>query len=125
METIKIHGTEATPTVVLDNDQNNFEMHGRCFPENANVFFKPILTWLDSYASQPNATTNFVINLQYYNTATSKFLLEMLHRLDLIHQSGANTSVTWCYDEEDEDMEEAGEEYADLLNLPFRFVVNN
>jgi hypothetical protein len=30
-------------------------------------------------------------------------------------------NIEWCYQEEDEDMEEAGKEFAELVELPFAY----
>ena len=40
-------------------------------------------------------------------------------KLEELHKSGKEVLVHWHYSEDDEDMKEAGEEYADIVDVPF------
>jgi hypothetical protein len=119
METIKIQGTEDTPKVILDKDNDVMEISGRSLPEDVASFYDPILNWLDEYAEGPNGKTVFNFKLVYFNTASSKLLLDILMKLEEIHEAGNDVLIKWHYPEDDEDMEEAGEEYADIVDVPF------
>jgi hypothetical protein len=122
METIKIQGTEDTPKVILDKEKEAMEISGRSLPEDVASFYDPILTWLDEYAQSPNKKTVFNFKLTYFNTASSKLLLDILMKLEEIHEAGHDVVIRWHYPEDDEDMEEAGEEYADIVDVPFEQV---
>lgn len=122
METIKIQGTEDTPKVILDKDADLMEISGRSLPEDVASFYEPILTWLDEYAESPNKKTIFNFKLVYFNTASSKLLLDILMKLEEIHEQGNDVLIKWHYPEDDEDMEEAGEEYSDIVDVPFEQV---
>jgi hypothetical protein len=122
METIKIQGTEDTPKVILDKDTQVMEISGRSLPEDVASFYDPILTWLEEYAQSPNAKTIFNFKLVYFNTASSKLLLDILMKLEEIHEAGHDVIIRWHYPEDDEDMQEAGEEYADIVDVPFEQV---
>ncbi len=122
METIKIMGTDDTPTVILDADNDIFEISGRSLPEDVTAFYEPILNWLDDYANSPNAKTVFTFKLVYFNTASSKLLLDILMKLEQMHEDGKEVLIRWFYPEDDEDMQEAGEEYADIVDIPFEQV---
>ncbi|MCG8698762.1 MAG: DUF1987 domain-containing protein [Bacteroidales bacterium] len=123
METIKIQGTEDTPKVILDKDSELYEISGRSLPEDVASFYEPVINWLNEYAETPNAKTVFNFKLVYFNTASSKMLLDILMKLEEIHEEGkSDVMVRWHYPEDDEDMEEAGEEYADIVDVPFEQV---
>lgn len=122
METIKIQGTEDTPKVILDKDNEIMEISGRSLPEDVASFYDPILNWLDEYAEGPNGKTIFNFKLVYFNTASSKLLLDILMKLEEIHEDGNDVLIKWHFPEDDEDMEEAGEEYADIVDVPFEQV---
>lgn len=115
MKAIKIVGTEDTPKVILDKGAREFELSGRSLPEDALTFYQPILKWLEEYAINPNPETNFIIKLEYFNTASSKLLLDVLTTLENVK----NVTVIWYFFEDDEDMEEAGEEFSELVEIPF------
>lgn len=122
METIKIQGTEDTPKVTLDKEKEVMEISGRSLPEDVASFYEPILSWLDEYAQGPNKKTIFNFKLVYFNTASSKLLLDILMKLEEIHEAGHDVLIRWHYPEDDEDMEEAGEEYSDIVDVPFEQV---
>jgi hypothetical protein len=119
MKIIKLEGTDDTPKVILDPENDHFEISGRSLPEDASVFYEPILEWLKSYANEPNKKTLFNIKLGYFNTASSKLLLDILMILEEINENDNEVLVNWYYPEDDEDMEEAGEEYAEIVDVPF------
>jgi DNA polymerase III delta prime subunit len=124
MQAIKIPGSDDTPKVILDATTDNpvFEISGRSLPEDVVAFYDPILEWLDEYAQKPLKKTIFNFKLEYFNTASSKLLLDILLKLEDMHQDGADVLVRWHFPDDDEDMEEAGEEYADIVEVPFEQV---
>ena len=122
METIKIQGTEDTPKIILDKDNEILEVSGRSLPEDVTSFYEPVLTWLEEYSQNPNPKTVFNFKLVYFNTASSKLLLDILMKLEEIHEAGNDVLIRWHFPEDDEDMEEAGEEYADIVDVPFEQV---
>jgi len=119
MEVIKIVGTDDTPSVTLDVANEIFEISGRSLPEDVAAFYEPILDWLDRYSEEAAGKTVFNFKLVYFNTASSKMLLDILLKLEEMHDSGKDVLVRWHYPDDDEDMEEAGEEYADIVEVPF------
>ena len=125
MDTIKIMGTDDTPTVILDAENEVFEISGRSLPEDVTAFYDPILAWLDDYSSSPCPKTEYTFNLVYFNTASSNLLLDILMKLEQMSEDGHDVLVRWYYPEDDEDMQEAGEEYSDIVDVPFEAVSYN
>ncbi len=119
MEVIKIMGTDDTPNVILDPENDIFEISGRSLPEDVSAFYEPILNWLDEYANNAKEKTVFSFKLVYFNTASSKMLLDVLMKLEEMYENGLDILIKWYFPEDDEDMEEAGEEYADIVDVPF------
>ncbi len=122
METIKIQGTEDTPKIVLDAENEIMEISGRSLPEDVSSFYEPVLNWLNEYAENSNKKTVFNFKLTYFNTASSKLLLDILMKLEEMHEKGQDVLIRWHFPEDDEDMAEAGEEYADIVDVPFEQV---
>ncbi len=117
MEVINKEGTEDTPKIILNRNDGIFEISGRSLPEDSADFYQPILDWLDKYSGSPNPETVFVFKLEYFNTASSKLILDILSKLETI----SNTRIHWYFHEDDEDMEEAGTEFSELVEVPFEF----
>ncbi len=123
MDNIKIEGTPKTPGVDFDAEKGTLEINGRSIPENSIDFYKPIIDWLDQYALQPAAATTVNVQLEYFNTSSSKCILDVFKMLEKIKKSGKDISVKWHYEEDDEDMLEAGEDYDAIIDIPFEMVV--
>ncbi len=117
MEILNLEGTEDTPKILLDKNNGIFEISGRSLPEDSTEFYNPILEWLDTYSKSPNANTDFDFKLEYFNTASSKLILDVLSKLEEI----PGIKVNWYFHEDDEDMEEAGEEFSELVDIEFEF----
>ncbi|BDD05042.1 DUF1987 domain-containing protein [Aureibacter tunicatorum] len=117
MEVINLEGTEDTPKILLDKDNGIFEISGRSLPEDSAEFYQPVIDWIKEYAKSPNSSTSFEFKLEYFNTASSKLILDILTSLENID----STQIMWYFQEDDEDMEEAGEEFSELVELPFEF----
>jgi len=122
MNIIKIEGQEDTPKIVFDPSNDIFEISGRSLPEDAAMFYEPIIEWLQNYSQTPNDHTELHIKLNYFNTASSKLLLDILMILEEMVEEGKSCTIKWFYDEDDEDMEEAGEEYSELIEVPFELL---
>jgi len=123
MEVINIKGTEDTPNVILDKENGKFEISGRSLPEDVNMFFEPIMDWIDEYSEEPLDKTVFDFKLEYFNTASSKVILDILLKFEEIVENGKDVLVKWHYHEDEEDMLEAGEEYADIVEIPFEYII--
>lgn len=119
METIKLQGTDDTPSIVLDPENMIFEVSGRSMPEDVATFYQPILDWIDNNLQNIKDKIVFVFKMDYFNTASSKMLLDILVKLEDLYSEGKDIVVHWYYKEDDEDMMEAGEEYADIVDVPF------
>jgi hypothetical protein len=119
METININPTEDTPKIILDQENRIFEISGRSLPEDVVLFYEPIISWLDELEKNPIESMELSINLEYFNTASSKLLLDIFLKLEEIHDGGTPIKVIWHYPESDSDMQEAGEEYSEIVEIPF------
>ena len=118
MDKLSIAGTEETPTIILDKQKGNFEFSGRSLTEAPAEFYKPIIKWIEAYSKDPNATTLVMFKLEYINTGSSKSILDVL----LAFQQINSAKIAWYFHEDDEDMEEMGEEFSELVEIPFEFL---
>lgn len=122
MDVISIKGTQETPEVLLDSSKGVFELSGKSLPEDVKEFYNPILKWFDEYSKSPNKQTILKIKMDYFNTASSKMILELFEVVQKVHASGNETIIEWYYQEDDEDMQDAGQDYSDLIEIPFKLI---
>ncbi|MCS7027502.1 MAG: DUF1987 domain-containing protein [Bacteroidia bacterium] len=125
MEKIKIEPTNKTPRIELDPEAGLLKIEGRSIPENSFEFYKPVMAWLDEYAKSPNASTLCTFKFEYFNTSSSKCILDIFRKLEQIHQNGSSVVISWYYDEDDEDMQETGEDYKSIIKVPFKVIPNS
>ena len=121
MENIVLEGTPKTPTVKFDAS-GTLELSGRSIPENSIDFYKPLMDWLDEYSTAPSEKTVVTVALEYFNTSSSKCILDVFKKLEKITQAGSSVVINWHYEEDDEDMLEAGEDYQAIISIPFKMV---
>ena len=122
MEAIIIEGTPKTPTVNFDAGTGKVEVKGRSIPENSIEFYKPLVDWLENYSTTPYNQTEVNIQLEYFNTSSSKCILDVFKKLESIYKSGNEVIINWYYEEDDEDMLEAGEDYQSIIKIPFKMI---
>ncbi|NPA37104.1 MAG: DUF1987 domain-containing protein [Chlorobi bacterium] len=122
METIIREETTKTPFVKFDGEKGLVEIRGRSIPENAIEFYKPLIDWLDKYAEQPPSKTSVNVKLEYFNTSSSKCILDIFRKFELLHKKGNEVEINWYYEEDDEDMFEAGEDYQSIVHIPFKMI---
>ncbi len=108
-----------TPKVSLPSTGNEGWIEGNCYPENAFAFFEPILTWLRNYRADGGKGMRICVKLDYFNTSSSKCLLDLLQTLQDANSEGCAFSVRWLYCEDDPDMRDNGEEFAQDTRIPF------
>lgn len=122
MENIQINGTSKTPDVFFDAHTGKLEISGRSIPENSYQFYEPLLTWLDGYASAPQPETLLVFRLDYFNTASSMYILGILKKMEKLYTAGNKSEVKWYYDADDEDMLQTGEDLKQIVKIPIDMV---
>jgi hypothetical protein len=122
MEPLTIEGTAKTPNVKFEGDQGFIEIKGRSIPENSIEFYKPLVDWLEEYGKGPAALTKVNIQLEYFNTSSSKCILDVFKKLEAIYKAKNEVIINWYYEEDDEDMLEAGEDYESIIRVPFKMI---
>ncbi len=122
MSDLYIQKTFNTPEVQLITAEGNFTIEGRSIPEDPGVFFEKIIRHLNEYYSNPQDLTTFNIKLEYINSGSSKFLLEILRMVKREYDNGHNCLVNWYYEEDDESIQELGQHYQSTINIPFKLI---
>ncbi len=79
------------------------EISGESYMEETLKFYEPLIKWLKDYI-QEKKPIEFNIKLSYFNTSSSRFILEMLDLLKSYQDKGGDVKVNWYYNREDPDM---------------------
>ncbi len=119
MDNLIFDEMDDSPKVIFTHENGKMEISGKSLPEDVSTFYMPILDWMSNYAKSPQPETEFTFKLTYFNTASSKLLLDILNILEKMNEQGKKVQVKWYYPEYDEDMRDAGIEYSEMVDVPF------
>lgn len=129
MQALIIEATDSSPKVVFDPENGVFEVSGESRPEDVRKFYEPILDWIDGYGKEismniPNKKVQFNFIFEYFNSSSAKYVMDIMSKLNEIKGSNKalDLEICWHYDEMDEDMLEAGQEFQNITQIPFKFI---
>ncbi|WP_174874264.1 DUF1987 domain-containing protein [Vogesella oryzae] len=114
MQNIYLAATSFSPEVNFDFAAHRLALKGECYPENAAVFFEPIMNALHNYlAQQQRSHITVDVQLAYFNSASTKAILAIFERLNAAAVAGNYVTVNWHSDPDDDTIMEFGQEVAD------------
>ena len=121
METLSINATDETPFVELNAENKVYKITGRSLPEDARAFYQPISKWFNQYFEEAQSPVNLEIYLDYFNSSSTKQLVEIIIDLESLKNKKVEVNIVWMYDEDDELMETRGKEIESIVEIPFIF----
>lgn len=121
MDNLEIENTKKTPIVRFKKD-GHLKILGRSIPEDPAVFYDSLLLWIKKYAENPARKTTFDFELEYFNSGTSKYFLQILKELKKIKMEGHQIEINWYFEVGDDDILERGEYFASILDLDLNFL---
>jgi hypothetical protein len=120
MNNLVLSPTPKTPAINFNSTTGILFLKGKSIPENTFKFYQELTDWLNDYSISPAAESHFNIYLEYFNTSSAKRILDCLKILQRIGDEGkTKVQINWTYEENDTDMLEAGEDFRDMLHIPF------
>ncbi len=122
MADLNLEGSPKTPTIEFNSGSGYLLIRGRSIPENSIEFYKSLIEALEGYNNEPQSNTKVDIQLEYFNTSSSKCILDVFKKLEAINSGNSEVVINWYYEEDDEDMLEAGEDYQAIINVPFKMI---
>ena len=76
MHAYKLEQTKSSPEVILD-PTGIVRLSGRSILENSAEFYEPVIEWINQYIENPADLTCVDIRLEYFNSATAKFIIKI------------------------------------------------
>jgi hypothetical protein len=131
MKKLIIEETEFTPYIELDAIDRLFVFKGVSRPENVKSFYEPVINWLSQYEKEylklPGEMYSAIplrvmFHFSYFNSASSKMLLQILEYFADLHKHGFNVRIEYYYDEGDDQMKEDGEDFSSAVDIQFTFI---
>ena len=109
MEDIHIEGVHEayfTPTVNFEASTGRCEISGESYLEETSKFYARLIDWLKRYTANVKGPLSFDFKLSYFNTSSSKCLVDILDVLKNYQNAGGEITVNWYYDDSEEELEE-------------------
>jgi hypothetical protein len=122
MEDLYLKKTFNSPEVEFLAEKGELSMEGRSIPEDPGEFFERLIDWINEYFLHPSDKTIVSIKLEYINSGSSKYMLELLRIMKINHDAGKNVKVKWYFEEGDESIEELGIHYENTIQIPFEHI---
>ena len=122
MEIIRIEKTNNTPSIYIDEANMLCRIVGASFPEDAYEVYQHVLDWLGRIKDQLDSKLVVEFDYDFLNSISHKKVWQILHELKNMQKNGKEIAVVWYYEENDEDIMEAGEDLAELMNIPFELI---
>lgn len=116
---MNIERTNKTPEVTYDESIKTLWIKGLSIPENGQEFYNPIINWIEDHLNNKREKLTLRINLEYYNTMSNLSLLAIFKQF----KNNDNGSIIWMYDESDEEIGDAGRDFAQILNGTTNFII--
>lgn len=127
--------TNCTPGIDLDPNKQKFEFTGVSRPEDTYEFYEPILSWVENYVNNilekfeqnrvSNETFVIVFDFKYMNSSSSKYIFQILSNFKKLFNKRLNVTIFWYYDDLDDQILEDGEDFSEIINIPFKFLTRN
>jgi hypothetical protein len=124
MDKLFIKATKSSPEIYFDNTKNFLSIKGESYPENTASFYMPVLSWVEEYLQNlEDQDVTVGMDIPYFNSSSSKILLDFLDMLDEAVSKGKKIVVNWFYAKENQSALEAGEEIQeDFKALTFHII---
>lgn len=121
---LEIEKTTSTPYILIDEEKGFMYFRGESFHENVLEFYQSVLQWLQSYLKSDFKTFTFDCELKYFNSSTSKMLLNMLMLMDQAVNDQNQVVVNWITTADNERNIELGEDFSEeVTHLTFHLVI--
>ena len=113
MDDFLLAATKHTPKVELRVSEHRLVLQGEAYPENAVVFFTPLIQALNAYLARPAEQPLLVIfQLRYMNSASTKMIFRLAALLNAAAETGRPIVLEVHHDPEDEMLVEFAEDLA-------------
>ena len=117
MRKIEIKGSEKSAKIVVDPKNGIIKILGRSSMNCPQEFYPTINKILQNYCDSPVEKTQLFLDLEYYNTLSSRYILNMLKLISRINvMEGKESKIFWYYEEEDCGIKEDIKVFSELIN---------
>lgn len=114
MEDLEIKGESGVfyiPNVKMEVSTGVCEISGESYLEDTDEFYNTIIKWIEQYRTEIKKAITFNFRLTYFNTSSSRGILNVLRTLKDYEDSGTSVEINWYYPDDDDSIAEEAEDY--------------
>ncbi len=113
--------TEKTPSVRFNSKTGVLDISGKSLTENAFEFYKPLLEKIKEYINAPSEQTTVNITFEYFNTASSKSMMDLILAFEPLQKENKLT-INWFCESDNDDMFEVAEDFKDKTKMSINII---
>ncbi len=110
------------PEINFDAATGICEMKGESYMEEAYKFYTPLLNWLKEYSLQEAKDITLNIKLTYFNTNSSRLLLDIFDILKKSIDAGHQVKINWYFEPDDPDIKDEIEDFEIETGLKIKLI---
>ncbi len=122
MEKLFLKPENIIPGIVLDYESGKLRFYGKSCPVDVSQFYSPVFEWIDGYLKSPHKQTYLEFYLSYFNTPSAMVLLQIMNKMESLVKSGNEVIIRWFYNEDDEILKEAGQDFKTIVDVKFELI---
>jgi len=122
MKNLVIEATEDTPYINFNAESCVLNIEGNSYSTLESNLLKEAILWFNDFIIEDNDKLTMNIKLKYFNTSTSKVLLDLIYILDEKYKNGFDVELNWYYNHEYGSIQESGAEFAEEASFPFNLI---
>jgi hypothetical protein len=116
---LSIPGSQSSPSIRADWNAGVVVMSGESYPENSFELFDQLIQWINSYLSTVDQSLALELHLNYLNTSSVRFMIDIFDMLQSASDIGKEVFVQWMYDDRNPRSAELGAEFKEDYTFPF------
>ena len=113
--------TEKTPSVRFNSKTGVLDISGKSLTENAFEFYKPLREKIKEYINAPSEQTTVNITFEYFNTASSKSMMDLILAFEPLQKENKLT-INWFCESDNDDMFEVAEDFKDKTKMSINII---
>jgi hypothetical protein len=116
---LSVPGSQSSPSIRADWKAGVVVMSGESYPENSFELYDQLIQWIDSYLSSAEHSLTLELHLNYLNTSSIRFMIDIFDSLQTAFEDGKEVLVQWMFDNRNPRSAELGAEFKEDYTFPF------
>jgi hypothetical protein len=125
VQNLSVPGSQSSPSIRADWNAGVVVMSGESYPENSFELYDQLIQWIDTYLSTLDRSLTLELHLNYLNTSSIRFMIDIFDLLEAAHSAGKQVLVQWMFDDRNPRSAELGSEFKEDYSFPFLILSSN